>query len=199
MYDLNQFFAHRSLPFVKNVAAYVEARAEQLIVAGYDARESYQIAISEALAETQTLSDQYVAATAIQYPPGKAKDGKLTLSLGEILDTRQSYPAKIKRRRMFEGVDSNVVYVVRDGETALYVGCTGRSAEYRLRGHISGKSDLGKAIASDPRSNEWQVEMISHPDKKSALAKERELQAELRPKFCNDRFIHKENTQCQQS
>lgn len=196
---LSQQFAYRTLPYFERFIEWVNARVPQYLEAGYEPIDAYKAALAEGIEETKALSDEYKAHLQNKYPPGKAVDGKLTLTLGELLDNNRSHIAKVRRRRMLDGVRKYVVYIVRNGEEVLYVGATNFDPENRIRNHVSGRSALGKAIRREVSSGKWTVELIAHPDKSTARAKEKELQIQFRPKFCNDRFLKKEQPLCQQS
>ena len=105
-----------------------------------------------------------------------------TVQLGQLLDNNRAYPAKLKRKRMLEGVERCVIYIVKAGDRILYVGATNYSARDRLRWHIHGKSNLGRHIvANRPGSENWQVEMMRFPSRSALLIAEQRIIEELGP------------------
>jgi|ERR1051326_7005503 predicted GIY-YIG superfamily endonuclease len=178
-------FAERYLEGCRDFVRLVEHNAKKAIDAGTEPAQAYQWAMTGSLQLVEEKANEQRAARDALSPPGEAVDGKLTLTLGQLLDSRTSGGAKLKRRNMLAGVTRNVVYVVRDGDAVLYVGCTRGEARSRLREHIAGRSPLGLAIRRErQRSKGWTAEMISHADHKSALATEKRLTEEYRPRYC---------------
>lgn len=103
-----------------------------------------------------------------------------TLTLRELMESRFCRSPLAAAR--------NVVYIVRDGESVLYVGSSRYNARKRMKAHEKARSPLGKALRTDPNAKTWNVEMIFHADYKLAARKERELIAQLMPSFCRRSF-----------
>lgn len=106
---------------------------------------------------------------------------RVQTTLGELLKT---HPDPTWRQDL-----PRAVYVVRDGEQALYVGKTKKGARARLQAHIGQKPGggyLGRAYYQDePVADAWTVEVIyirSNLDEA-----ERFYIARLRPKYNQQR------------
>lgn len=117
-----------------------------------------------------------LARTTPPAPPEMRKE-PLVMPLGELMDRR------ICRSKKLAGCERYVVYVVRDGEAVLYVGVTNYDARSRLVSHRNTETPLGKALRRNPRAGEWSVEMIAHPDSRSAREKEKVLIIQYQPKY----------------
>lgn len=97
---------------------------------------------------TQTAIDRARLYGPLEVPLGAVVGRSLAIGGGAVLAV-DSIP------RNFQ------VYVVRDGDTVLYVGITTQGIERRLEQHIESRSPLGHAIIdSAPASNEWALECV---------------------------------------
>lgn len=101
----------------------------------------------------------------------------LTMAMGVLLERRTC------NNRQYCALRSNIVYVIRDGESALYVGSTRYDARSRIKSHQKAHSPLGQALRTRPDIDGWTVEMIPHADYASASLKEKQLIAQMRPRF----------------
>lgn len=109
-------------------------------------------------------------------PVSTALPKPLTMTMGVLLERRTC------NNRQYCALRSNIVYIIRDGETVLYVGSTRYDARSRIKSHQKAHSLLGKALRTQA-VDEWTVEMIPHADYKSASDKEKRLIVELSPRF----------------
>ena len=74
------------------------------------------------------------------------------------------------------------VYVVRDGEQAIYVGSTNYSVVERLPEHLHNKSKLGLYIMEhSPESDEWVIDFYRVADKNNLRKREKEIADNLNP------------------
>lgn len=193
-------FAVRFLPGIEEFIQVVDHNVKLRISRGEDPAAVYAGVIQDVFAEVRNAAQKERDRVESMSPPGEAVDGRLTLPLSKLLDPNTTPLAKRRRRNMLDGVNRNVVYVVRDGDAVLYVGCTRSNARRRIREHLSGKSPFGQAIKRErPRSNEWTAEMIAHPDHQSALATEKRLTDEYKPRYCAAYAQPGDQTTCHQS
>jgi predicted GIY-YIG superfamily endonuclease len=107
--------------------------------------------------------------------------GRVPLAL--VLKKTHSYLARAKCRELRRALGMLCVYVVRDGETVLYVGATHYSVIERLAWHVnSGKSPLCALMrAARPAYVSWTVEVFPMPDWPTALRQEKDIQGALCP------------------
>ncbi len=76
------------------------------------------------------------------------------------------------------------VYIVKQDERILYVGCSTYGPTQRLKQHLSSRSPLGQYIKSrKPTSDAWKVEVNFYPNRKTALAAELEFIRNLKPEI----------------
>lgn len=173
-------------PGIESAVQYIENEAQRRIATGDDAQTAYRGAMAEMVEAYKEYKAKKAAEEEAYCPPGEAKDGRLTLTVGVLLERpRGNRIKKLRRRHLLDGVLHNVVYVVKDGDAVLYVGCTRFDPSGRLSEHVAGRTALGTAIRETrPRSNEWSVDLISHPNHKAALQTEMELTVQYKPKYC---------------
>jgi predicted GIY-YIG superfamily endonuclease len=110
-------------------------------------------------------------------PVSTALPEPLTMTMGVLLERRTC------NNREYLTLKSNIVYVVRDGEQAIYVGSTRYDARTRMKSHQKAHSRLGNALRTNPDAMNWSVEMIAHAAISEAIEKEKRLIAQLRPRF----------------
>lgn len=195
-----EFLAATAVGSIELFMKTVEANTEKRIEAGQDPATAFEGSARDVFAAIKALADKRKADQLALSPPGEAIDGRLTLPLLRLVRA-QTRALQIKDRNLLEGVDKNVVYIVRDDAGAvLYVGSTRNSPRSRLIAHVTSPSGsrLGAYVRQNrPRSNDWPVELIAHADYPTAAAKEIELIRELNPRFCI-RHQQPENAECPQ-
>lgn len=134
----------------------------------------------ECVRETQKQIREYAARRDAfnSRPTVSAVANPLTMTLRELLNRNTcDSPA-------FRGVSLNVVYIIRNGESVLYVGSTRYDARSRVKSHQKAHSPLGKGLREDPNAPNWSVEMIPHADYREAAQMEKRLINQLSPAFC---------------
>lgn len=125
----------------------------------------------------QRIKDYAVASQRFNAMPVAAPlPAPLTLKMGDLLRSRFKHRLSAHQR--------NIVYIIREGESVLYVGSTRYGARSRIKSHQKAHSPLGEALRTNPKFKEWDVEMIAHSDYRSAADKEKHLIRELNPAFC---------------
>ena len=104
-------------------------------------------------------------------------------SLGHLLQRTTNPLWRQESQRIRRLIWRRTVYVVRDGETVLYVGSTRYTPIERLTVHLnSNDSALGQRIKQDQiAARDWMVTVIKFDSIEDMLATEARLTAELHP------------------